>query len=247
LLVAVGAVMRVFELSTRVKSFSRSDGQSAIAAAAYRACCAIQSDMDGSIHDYSRKRGLEVNAIVLPAGAPQWAADRARLWNAAEDRERNGKRGLNAGKLKARASLAREFMFSFPAELSAAGRLRVAQTLARHLADTHGIAADFSIHLPGAEGDERNYHCHMLTTTRRFTANGLAGKAREWDHLKRRRELARAFRALIAQTMNAALADEGKAGLVHVEHRSFAARGSSQKPTRHQGVNPSEPRRSMLC
>ena len=32
-----------------------------------------------------------------------------------------------------------------------------------------------------------------------------------------------------------ALAAEGNGGLVHVEHRSFKARGSSQVPTRHQG------------
>jgi hypothetical protein len=35
--------------------------------------------------------------------------------------------------------------------------------------------------------------------------------------------------------MNDALAAEGSGGLVHVEHRSFKARGSSQVPTRHQG------------
>ena len=49
--------------------------------------------------------------------------------------------------------------------------------------------------------------------------------------------LSRKFRAFVADTMNAALAEEGKAQLVHVEHRSFKARGSSQVPTRHQGVD----------
>jgi hypothetical protein len=235
--------MRVFELSTHVKSISRGTGGSAIAAAAYRACCAIESEIDGQMHDYSRKQGRETSAIVLPEGAPEWAADRARLWNEAELRERNGKRGKNALQLKQNASLAREFMFSFPAELSQAGRFRVAETIARHLADTHGIAADFSIHRPGREGDQRNFHCHMLTTTRRMTANGLGPKAREWDDLKKRSELAKNLRAFIADTMNGALADEGHAGAVRVEHRSFKARGSSQTPTRHQGVHRTNMRR----
>ena len=195
--------MRVFELSTHVKSISRGTGGSAIAAAAYRACCAIESEIDGQMHDYTRKQGREASAIVLPANAPAWAADRARLWNEAEARERNGKRGKNAGQLKQNASLAREFMFSFPAELSEAGRFKVAEIVARHLADTHGIAADFSIHRPGREGDERNYHCHMLTTTRRMTAKGLGAKAREWDDLKKRSQLAKQFRAFVAETMNA--------------------------------------------
>lgn len=124
---------------------------------------------------------------MLPADAPAWASDRAKLWNAAELVERNGKRGKNAGQFKADAVTAREFLFSFPVELSATGRLTVAHTLARHLADTHGIAADFAIHHPGAEGVERNYHCHLLTTTRRLTAEGLTKKAREWSGLKQAR------------------------------------------------------------
>jgi hypothetical protein len=229
--------MRTFELSTRITAVSRKDGRSATAAAAYRACCVIECEREGRTHDYTRKQGLEASAIVLPEGAPQWATDRARLWNAAEMRERNGARGKNAGAFKSDAKTAREFMFSFPAELSAAGRLNVAEAVARHLADTHGLAADFAIHRPGREGDQRNYHCHMLTTTRRMTAQGLTEKAREWDALKSGSILSKNFRAFVADTMNAALAEEGKGQLVHVEHRSFKARGSSQVPTRHQGVD----------
>ncbi len=231
-----GLAVRVFELSTHVKSISRGTGASATAAAAYRACCAIESEIDGKTHDYTRKAGLEVSAIILPKGAPDWGADRAKLWNAAELRERNGARGKNAGKLKSNAALAREFMFSFPVELSEAGRFRVAETIARHLVDTHGIAADFAIHKPGRGGDQRNFHCHMLTTTRRMTAHGLGAKAREWDDIKKRSELAKNFRAFVAATLNEALAGEGKAAAVHVEHRSFKERGGGQKATRHQGV-----------
>lgn len=229
--------MRTFELSTRITAVSRGDGRSATAAAAYRACCAIECEREGRTHDYTRKQGLEVAQIVLPKGSPKWAADRGKLWNAAELRERNGARGKNAGAFKADAKTAREFMFSFPAELSAAGRLKVAETVARHLADTHGVVADFAIHQPGKEGDQRNHHCHMLTTTRRMTPKGLTEKAREWDALKSGAALSKQFRAFVAQTANAVLAEEGKAGLVHVEHRSFKARGSAQVPTRHQGVD----------
>ena len=228
--------MRIFELSTHVKSISRGTGGSATAAAAYRACCAIESEIDGKTHDYTRKKGLEASDIVLPKGAPSWAADRSTLWNGAEKRERNGKRGKNAGQLKRTAALAREFMFSFPVELSEAGRLKVARTIARHLADTHGIAADFAIHRPGREGDQRNYHCHMLTTTRRLTPKGLGAKAREWDDIKQRSGLAKGFRAFVAQTMNEELAAEGKDAAVFVEHRSFKDRGAGQKATKHQGV-----------
>jgi hypothetical protein len=66
------------------------------------------------------------------------------------------------------------------------------------LALAHGIGAarslvprrklDYSIHAPGKDGDERNYHCHMMTTTRRMTATGLGEKAREWDDSRAARD-----------------------------------------------------------
>jgi hypothetical protein len=228
-------MMRTFELSTRITGISRGDGRSATAAAAYRACCAIRCERENRLHDYRRKRGLEISRIIAPQSAPAWSMDRASLWNAAELRERNGTRGRNAGTFKANAKIAREFMFGFPAELSAAGRLAVAEAIARHLVDTHGVVADFSIHQPGKEGDERNFHCHMLTTTRRMTEAGLGEKAREWDALGSGAKLSKQFRAFVAKTMNEALAAEGQAGAVHVEHRSFKERGGTQRPQKHLG------------
>lgn len=234
--------MRTFELSTHVQAISRGDGRSATAAAAYRACCVLACEREALTHDYTRKAGLEASEIVLPKGAPAWARDRAKLWNAAELREVNKDRRAKSA-FKANAQTAREFLFSFPVELSAAGRLKAAQAIARHLADTHGIAADFAIHQPGREGDERNYHCHLMTTTRRMTAKGLGEKAREWDDLKNAPRLAKQFRAFIAQTLNDEIKAEGKADSVHVEHRSFKARGSGQVPTRHQGPGKTNARR----
>lgn len=229
--------MRTFELSTRITAIGRSEGRSATSAAAYRACCAIHCEREGRTHDYRRKRGLEVSAIIVPDGSPDWASNRATLWNAAELRERNGKRGPNAGKFKADAKVAREFMFAFPVELSQAGRLDVATTIARHLAATHGVVADVSIHQPGKDGDERNFHCHMLTTTRRMTAGGLSVKAREWDALQSGAALSKQFRAFLAATLNAALAEKGQGGALHVEHRSFKDRGGSQRLQKRLGPN----------
>ena len=81
--------VRVFELTTRVTGINRGDGRSATASAAYRACCEIECEREGKTHDYGRKQGLEASEIVLPQGAPAWAKDRAKLWNAAELVEQN--------------------------------------------------------------------------------------------------------------------------------------------------------------
>ena len=232
------AMARVLELTTRMKAVQRSHGDSATAKAAYRACCKIECEREGRTHDYSRKHGLEASEIHLPDDAPTWAKDRAKLWNAAEKAERNkDKRAKSAWKEKAQT--ARDYVFAFPAELTKEGRLRVARAVALHLVQAHGVAADFNIHEPGREGDHRNFHCHLMFTTRRMTAKGLGAKTREWDERAKdgsdEPSLAKQLRAFVAKALNDALAVEGKAGLVRVEHQSFAARGSGQKPQQHRG------------
>ena len=57
-------------------------------------------------------------------------------------------------------------MFTYPAELSQAGRLNVARIIARYLVSVSAVAVDFNIHKPGKDGDEKNFHCHMLDDAR---------------------------------------------------------------------------------
>jgi hypothetical protein len=226
--------VRVLELTAHVDAMSRGEGRSATAAAAYRACCVIECEREGRTHDYTRKRGLEHSEIVLPDGAPAWAADRSKLWNAVELREMNKDRRAKQAE-KAKAQVAREVMFAFPAELSAEGRRTVAQRMARHLVNTHGVGVDYSLHLPGRDGDQQNFHCHMMMTTRRLNQDGLGEKVREWSGKFEGRAQMKDLRAVIAGVMNDQLRQEGKAHLVHVEHRSFKTRGSDKRRTIHQG------------
>ena len=97
--------MAIFHLS--VKTVSRSAGRSATAAAAYRAGVKITDERTGEIHDYTRKGGVESAAVILPDNAPEWARDRAQLWNAAEQAEK-----------RKNSTVAREFEIALPAELS---------------------------------------------------------------------------------------------------------------------------------
>jgi hypothetical protein len=225
----------VFELSTHMKAVSRAEGESATAKAAYRACCVIECDREGRTHDYSRKAGLEVCGIVLArsVSAPRWARDRAKAWNEAEGRETNKDKRAKT-KEKANARPARDVMFSYPFAMSEEGRLDTAMKIARWLADNHLILVDFAIHKPGRRGDQRNFHRHMLLSSRRITAKGFGEKAREFDDRRAGPVLMKQLREFIAQTQNDRLKLEGKAE-VFVEHRSFRARGSAQVPTRHLG------------
>src|SRR3546814_16684467 len=67
-----------------VKAIGRYAGRSATAAAAYRAGVEITDERTGLVHDYTRKQGVEHSELMLPTDAQEWAADRERLWNAAE-------------------------------------------------------------------------------------------------------------------------------------------------------------------
>ena len=203
-----------------VKAIGRSAGRSATAAAAYRAGVEITDERTGLVHDYTRKQGVEHSELVLPTDAPEWAADRERLWNAAELAE-----------VRKNATVAREYEIALPVELSADERRELALGLAREISERHGVAVDVSIHAPGREGDQRNHHAHLLTTTRRLGPEGLGEKTRELDQ-KQSGEVER-WRERWAEMQNRALELANVPD--RVDHRSHQRQGIEQEPTVHMG------------
>jgi ATP-dependent exoDNAse (exonuclease V) alpha subunit len=210
--------MAIYHLS--VKTVSRSAGRSAVAAAAYRVAQRLVDERTGQVHDYTRKGGVEAHELVLPDGAPDWARDRAVLWNAAELAE-----------TRKNSTVAREFEIALPAELSKAKRRQLAVEFARELVKRHGFAADVAVHAPGKRGDFRNHHAHILCTTRRLTAEGFTEKTRELDQ-RGSHEVER-WREKFAQLQNEWLQVSGLE--VQVDHRSLKAQGLAREPTRHLG------------
>ena len=212
------ATMASYHLSA--KTISRSHGRSATGAAAYRSGARIDDERTGLIHDYRRRQGVEAALLLLPAHAPDWASDRARLWNAAELAE-----------TRKNSTVAREFEIALPAELDAEQRQRLAADFARELVARHGCAADVAIHRPGRNGDSRNHHAHILLTTRRLTAAGFTEKTRELDDLKSG-EIGR-WRARFAEVQNERLREAGVEA--RVDHRSLEAQAIDREATIHLG------------
>ena len=212
--------MAIYHLS--VKTISRSAGRSATAAAAYRAGVEITDERTGEIHDYTRKGGVESAAIILPDDAPEWARDRAQLWNAAEQSEK-----------RKNSTVAREFEIALPAELSPAEREKLAHDFARELVKRHGCAADVAIHASGKESDNRNHHAHILLSTRRLDADGFGEKTRELDSAKTGAAIITEWRERFAQLQNERLREAGHS--VQVDHRSLEAQGIDREPTQHLG------------
>ena len=196
--------MAVYHLS--VKTIGRSAGRSATAAAAYRSGVEITDERTGEVHDYSRKRDVESATLIVPENSPEWASDRAALWNAAEQSE-----------TRKNSTVAREFEIALPSELSADERQAMAHGFARAIVARHGCAADVAIHAPGREGDHRNHHAHILCTTRRLTPDGFGEKCRELDDRKTKE--VEGWRERFADLQNEYLERAGVAE--RVNHRSL--------------------------
>jgi len=211
----------IYHLS--VKSISRSAGRSVVAAAAYRAGLELTDKRQGLTHDYTRKQGVEDAFIVAPDGV-DWAQDRNTLWNAAEAAEK-----------RKDAKTGREYELALPAELDAGARKELARDFARELVARYGVVADVAIHEPGREGDNRNHHAHILTTTRTAEAEGLGAKTRVLDVASTASAEIEHMRCVWAGQVNMAL--ERHQIEQRVDHRSFERQGKEQEPTRHMGVS----------
>ena len=118
-----------------VTQIRRSAGQSAIAAAAYRAGEKLYSDLYGEYSDYTRKRGIVETGILLPPFAPEEYENREKLWNAVELAERHPK-----------AQLAYSFDFSLQNEFPMKENLEIAREfIQKQFVDRGMIAADTGI------------------------------------------------------------------------------------------------------
>lgn len=207
----------------------RADGRTAVAAAAYRAGESLRNEQTGRLTNHSRRQDVLHRQIILPAraadAAPGWVRDRAQLWNAAE-RAESGRH----------ARPAREYQLALPAELTHPQRVDLVQAFGRDLAERYGVAVDLAIHAPRLQGDDRNVHAHVLTTTREITAAGLGAKtgldlsARERsarglpDHSAEYRHVRERWAALTNEAFTAAGLD------LRVDHRSLAAQGIDREP-----------------
>ncbi len=212
-----------------IKSIKRSAGQRATAAAAYRAGERIRDERTGKLHNFSRRTDVTHTEIFLPAQlgeAPmQWARDRARLWNTAESAEK-----------RRDARVAREFQVALPSELSPPQRLALARGFAQEMADRYGIGVDLAVHDPKAGGDPRNFHAHLLATTREITPWGLGDKAgldmhavqRARQGLSDHSEEYTAVRERWAAHMNEAFREANIDE--RVDHRTLAALGIDRQP-----------------
>lgn len=214
--------MAIYHFS--VKNISRSDGRSAVACSAYRSGEKLIDDRQGKEQDYTRKTGVEFTKIYAPENTNPELLDRNQLWNKVEQVEN-----------RKNSQLAREFEIAFPHELNAEQRQSMLNDLCQDIVKRHGVVVDAAIHAPHTKSgsDERNYHAHIMFTTRSIDEHGdLGKKTREFnDNGKQEVEF---WRENFADLSNKHLARAGY--LSEVDHRSYADQGIDLEATWHEGV-----------
>ncbi len=230
--------------SVQVKSLSRGKGDSATAAAAYRAGLCLD-DPSGARHDYSKKGGVLSVDMLAPDGAPAWATDPHQLWAKVEEHE-----------TRKNARVAREVLAALPHELTPEQRRGLAKDLGQLLVDRYGIAAQVALHAPDKGGDNRNFHAHILITARVVGPDGFGNSAAKvLDEFKAGAQELKDLRAAIGVRINAALDAAGVSE--RVDHRRLdeqkaeaLERGDfstvaqlDRAPTKHEGKAVTQARR----
>ena len=154
--------MAIYHFSAQI--ISRSNGSSSVGSSAYRSGEKIENERTGEVHDYTKKTGIEYTEILTPENAPEWASDRAKLWNQVEKIEKNKN-----------SQLAREINIALPKELSIEKQIDLTREFVRGEFVDQGMVADISIH----DTQKGNPHAHIMLTMRPFENGEWGAKSKK--------------------------------------------------------------------
>src|SRR3984893_5290778 len=222
--------MAIFRL--QITSIARGSGPSSVGAAAYRAGERIRDDRTNEVHNHSRRKDVSHSEIMLPGHVSgenmDWARNRASLWNSVENAE-----------TRKNSRVATEIQVTLPFELPPARRLEMARTFSQEIASNYRVAVDLAVHDPRPSGDPRNFHAHLLLTTREVSPAGLGAKAGLDMQTSERVRLGlpnisqefTAIRERWATLTNQALKEANIE--TRVDHRSLAEQGIDREPSPH--------------
>ena len=141
----------------KITIVKRSQGQSAVAGAAYQSGERLFSEYDQKTKFYNKKKELVHAEIMLPSHTPPGYADRATLWNAVEAVENQWN-----------SQLARRIVLAFPVEVPKKQYLKMIREFCQEQFVAKGMIADFAIHDKG----DGNPHAHVLLTLRAMDEHG---------------------------------------------------------------------------
>ncbi|MBP6951535.1 MAG: AAA family ATPase [Alphaproteobacteria bacterium] len=159
----------------RCEYVSRSSGGNACRKASYNQREDIRCERTGELFSFKERGGNVHHEIILPKGADEKFKNSSVLWNEAE-----------ACEGRSNSQVAKEFVIALPdnEEMTLEDRVELTRRFGNIFVE-RGVAAQLDVHAP--HESEKNWHGHLLVTTRRFSNDGLTfdAKARDLDPIIR--------------------------------------------------------------
>jgi len=225
----------------------RSEGHTAIAAAAYRSGEKLYDRYYGEVQDYTKKGGVIMSEILMPDYVPERLKDRETLWYEVENHEN-----------RKDAQLAYSFDFALQNELSMEENIEIARRYIMENFVAKGMICDVAFHDPDkGEDGIPNPHVHVLVPIRPINQNGEWGEKRlhvpvfdedgnpvlnkkgkqkyddpfttDWG----KPETLEVWRENWAKIVNEKFAEKGLS--CRIDHRSNEDRGLDEIPQVHEG------------
>lgn len=157
----------------RVEYVKRSDGKNACAKAAYNSRARIRDQSTNVIYTFERLKDNVYHEIILPFYANERFKNIAEFANHVEQKEK-----------KSNSQLFKEYVLALPdnKEINLEDRVELTRRFIEESRFVEeGLGVQFDVHRP--HDGEKNWHAHLLVTTRRFAKDGqsLDKKARDLD------------------------------------------------------------------
>jgi len=153
----------------RIEIVGRSKGGSACRKSAYNARIAIQDEREDVTYNFARKGDNVYHAVLLPSHVDRRFQDPRILMNEVEYCEK-----------RKNSQLLKDVVIALPddKELNLNDRIAITHKIIEEMGWVkNGLGVQVDIHQP--HDGEKNWHAHLLITTRRFSADGtvLGAKA----------------------------------------------------------------------
>ena len=210
--------MAIYHL--HAQTIGRGSGKSAVAAAAYRSTSKLTDNETGIICDYTKKEKALFEKILTPPDAPEWVNDREKLWNEVQKKEN-----------RKNSHFAWEYDIALPYEVRSS---KMIDRFCQENFVSKGLICDYAIHKPDKHGDQRNYHVHIMITTRKMTAEGWGekhrcGENKMSDRIEWLKEVRKSWEKICNKELELRGSNE------RIDCRTLEAQGIDRVPQRHHG------------
>ncbi|XVN40732.1 MAG: AAA family ATPase [Rickettsia endosymbiont of Argas persicus] len=155
----------------RIEIVSRSSGGNSCCKAAYNARMIIKDERTNVTYNFSKKGDNVYHAVLLPSHVDQKFKNPSILMNEVEKSEK-----------RKNSQLLKDIVIALPddKELDLEDRIAITHEIIEEIGWVrNGLGVQVDIHQP--HDGEKNWHAHLLVTTRRFTENGKALGAKAVD------------------------------------------------------------------